>query len=162
MFQVDLPLYKLQLWPGYITSIRQHERDILLCAEITTKVMRSDTVYDILQDCYKENPSEFKKLFQEKVLGMMVYTNYNEKTYRIADVDFSKNPQSTFERKNKQISFVDYYKEKNQKIKDMGQPLLISKALDRQIRAGGPQLILLIPELCRVTGMSENMLKNFE
>lgn len=37
----------MEVWPGYITSIRQHENDILMCAEISSKVMRSETLHDI-------------------------------------------------------------------------------------------------------------------
>ena len=35
--------FKLELWPGYETSIKQHEADVLLCCEISTKVLRLDT-----------------------------------------------------------------------------------------------------------------------
>jgi hypothetical protein len=30
LFQIDMFEYKLQLWPGYITSIRQHEQVIYI------------------------------------------------------------------------------------------------------------------------------------
>jgi len=46
-----LAQHKLQLWPGYETSIGKFESDILLCAEISTKVMRQDTVLDFLNQC---------------------------------------------------------------------------------------------------------------
>lgn len=37
-FQVKLDQFKIELWPGYITSIRQHEQDILVCCEVSHKV----------------------------------------------------------------------------------------------------------------------------
>ena len=40
---VHLPQHKLELWPGYITSIRQHESQVLLCCEISLKILRTDT-----------------------------------------------------------------------------------------------------------------------
>lgn len=58
--QVVLPEFKLELWPGYVTSIRQHECDILMCAEITNKVMRLDTLLDILNACYEENNQQYR------------------------------------------------------------------------------------------------------
>lgn len=58
--QVVLPEFKLELWPGYVTSIRQHERDILMCAEITNKVMRLDTLLDILNACFEENRGQYR------------------------------------------------------------------------------------------------------
>ena len=30
--------FKLEMWPGYETSIRQHEKDVLLCCDVSTKV----------------------------------------------------------------------------------------------------------------------------
>ena len=39
--KVVMNKYKLELWPGYDTSIRQHENDILLCCEVTHKVLSS-------------------------------------------------------------------------------------------------------------------------
>lgn len=58
--QITLPEYQLELWPGYVTSIRQHERDILMCAEITSKVMRLDTLVDILNSCYREDNERYR------------------------------------------------------------------------------------------------------
>lgn len=46
--KIDIRDFHIQLWPGYITSIRQHETDILLCAEVTNKVMRTETIHDII------------------------------------------------------------------------------------------------------------------
>lgn len=46
-----MPQHKLQLWPGYETSIGMYETNILLCAEISTKVMRQETVLDFLSQC---------------------------------------------------------------------------------------------------------------
>ena len=34
------------LQPGYVTSIRQHEQDMLLCSEMKMKIMRSDSVLE--------------------------------------------------------------------------------------------------------------------
>lgn len=44
--------------------------------------------------------------------GMIVLTDYNNKFYRVDDVDFSRNPSKTFEIKktNTQESYIDYYK----------------------------------------------------
>ena len=47
--KIKLRQNKLELWPGYETSIRQHEHDLLLCVEITHKVLRTDTVLDLLR-----------------------------------------------------------------------------------------------------------------
>lgn len=98
----------MELWPGYETSIRQHERDIMLCAEITHKVMRTETVYDILRRG-TQNPSRHQEEFRLNVLGLIVLTDYNNKTYRINDVDFTQSPRATFSCKGRDVSFVEYY-----------------------------------------------------
>lgn len=153
--------YNLELWPGYITSIRQHEKDILLCAEITHKVMRTDSVYKILLECIKR--SDFRDSFLREVMGMTVLTDYNNKTYRVDDVDFDSSPKKTFETKNGPISFVQYYKQRyNITIHDIDQPMLISRSKAREIRSGQPELIALVPELCRPTGLTEEMRNNFQ
>ncbi|KAJ6638517.1 Protein aubergine, partial [Pseudolycoriella hygida] len=155
--KITLNQYKLQLWPGYLTSIRQHETDILLCAEVTTKVMRTETIHDIMVDCHK-NERNFQTAFTEIVVGMTVLTEFNKKTYKISEVDYSKNPRSTFMGKNGEISFADYYLQKHKlRIKDMNQPLLASKSSNRKIRGGEPEIIMLIPELCSATGLTQKM-----
>jgi len=56
--------HKLELWPGYVTSIRQHENDILLCVEITHKVMRQETVYDLLKECCKFQHANYQVIIK--------------------------------------------------------------------------------------------------
>lgn len=46
-------------------------------------------------------------------------------------------------------------------IRDPRQPLLISKAKARDVRGGEDSNILLIPELCRATGITDPMRANF-
>jgi aubergine-like protein len=58
--QIAIGRHKLELWPGYVTSIRQHEDELLLCVELTHKVMRQDTVHDLLQECYRSNPADYQ------------------------------------------------------------------------------------------------------
>lgn len=66
----------MELWPGYQTSIRQHEQDILLCAEITHKVMRTETVYNILTECLRDS-SDYQTVFKRQVVGKWDYGDYD-------------------------------------------------------------------------------------
>ncbi|XP_076292717.1 aubergine isoform X2 [Lasioglossum baleicum] len=162
--KVEIRDYRLELWPGYTTSIRQHEDHILMCAEITHKVMRQQTLLDILNECYQENSREYKKLFQERVIGLVVLTDYNNNTYRVTDIDFDTNPSSTFQLRNgESISYRDYYKNKYQiKIHNDSQPMLVSRVKPRERRAGQTELVYLVPELCRATGLTDSMRENFQ
>ncbi|KAJ6632990.1 Protein piwi, partial [Pseudolycoriella hygida] len=159
--KIQLSQLGLELWPGYTTSIRQHEQSILLSAEITNKVMRRETIYDIMVECSK-NRENFRQTFESTVIGTVVLTDYNNKTYRIDDIDFGASPQDTFETKKEgTISYIDYYKRTYQKtIRNVTQPMLISRAKDRERRGGENETISLVPELCRPTGLTESQRNN--
>lgn len=47
------------------------------------------------------------------------------------------------------------------RIRDPCQPMLIHRSKARDIRAGMPELVYLVPELCRQTGLSDEMRANF-
>ncbi|XP_044740246.1 piwi-like protein Siwi [Chrysoperla carnea] len=160
---VDIRDHRMELWPGYVTSIRQHETTILMCSEITHKVMRRDTVLDFLKECYHRDAKEARQLFEKGIIGAVVLTDYNNRTYRIDDVDWENSPSSTFKlRTNEEISYAEYFKKKYQKnIVDMRQPMLISKAKPREIRMNMADLIYLVPELCRMTGLTDSQRANF-
>lgn len=96
-----------------MTSIRNYEEDILVCAEITHKVMRKETVYTIMQAEYNRDQAHFRDNFIKVILGQTVLTKYNNKTYRIDDVNFDASPQTTFKRKDAEVSFSQYYQEVN-------------------------------------------------
>merc|ERR1711942_47269 len=49
---VTLKQLKLEIWPGYVTSIRQHEEQILLCCEISCIFLRTDTVLEQIEEIY--------------------------------------------------------------------------------------------------------------
>jgi aubergine-like protein len=159
--KVDIREYRIELWPGYVTSIRQHEQDVLLCCEIAHKTMRMQTVYDVLNDCRK-NSRDLKEAFKREILGCVVLTDYNNKTYRIDDVDFNLSPKEKFLTKDGEITFIDYYKQKyNIRIRDPDQPMLLSRAKKKELRGGQAELMALVPELCKMTGLTDQMRTDF-
>jgi aubergine-like protein len=164
--KIIVPAHKLELWPGYVTSIRQHESNILMCCEINHKIMRQETALELLTSCTRGDERMYKKLFTQAITGCVVLTDYNNATYRVDDVDFEVNPKSTFEIRKKgnvtRISYVDYYLQKYQvKIHDLEQPLLVSLTKARERRSGEPEYVYLVPELCRMTGITDEMRGNF-
>ncbi|XP_067213491.1 piwi-like protein Siwi isoform X1 [Linepithema humile] len=161
--KIVLPEYKLELWPGYITSIRQHERDILMCSEITNKVMRLETLLDIYHNCMREDNQNCRTNFINSVVGTVVLTQYNNNTYRIEDVDFSTNPCDSFSMKNgEKVTYMQYYKKKyGINLTHRQPPLLIAKSRVKGSAAEGERIYLL-PELCRATGMTDNMRENYK
>lgn len=165
---ICLNAHRLTLWPGFITSLRQHENDVLLCVETTHKVLRLDnvlaTIRTIQQGARGGNAEEAIKA---QLLDTIVMTAYNRKTYRIADIDFKTTPSCTFETKARdgtisQISYVEYYQNRyNQTITDLKQPMLVAKPGKKDLHRGEDQLINLIPELCQLTGLTDQMRENF-
>lgn len=83
-----IPQHHLEIWPGYTTSIRQHEHTVLLCAEIDNKVLRTDTAYDQMQQMMRKFNDQNK--VKREMIGSIVMTKYNRKTYRVDDIDFTK------------------------------------------------------------------------
>ncbi|XP_023290765.1 piwi-like protein Siwi isoform X2 [Orussus abietinus] len=161
--KVEIREYSMELWPGYVTSIRQYEADILMCAEISHKVMRRETILNILDECYRKDGQNYRKIFEEQVIGLVILTDYNNNTYRIDDVDHAVTPTSTFQlRTGDQITYKDYYKNKyNIQIRQDTQPMLVSRSKPRDRRAGQAELIYLVPELCRATGITDEMRNNY-
>lgn len=79
-------------------------------------------------------------------------------------MDFKQSPMSTFkERSGNSITFAQYYKQAyNITIHNLDQPLLVSlpKAKDYH-RGDGDKPILLVPELCNFTGLTDEMRTNY-
>ncbi|XP_011300056.1 protein aubergine [Fopius arisanus] len=162
--KVEIREYQFELWPGYITSIRQHERDVLMCAEINHKIMRQETLLHILQDIRERSPGTYQNTFKSEVIGLTILTSYNNKTYRIDDVDFQQSPQSTFfsKKDNAQVMYMNYYSQRyGINIKVPTQPLLVTRSSGRDRRAGQDEIIYLVPELCRATGLTDKMRNDF-
>ncbi len=77
-FQVQIPEFHLELWPGYQTAIGQYENNILLNAEITYKVLRRDTAYDLFKQCI-DRGGDFKVMHPIKSHYFKILVNGNAK-----------------------------------------------------------------------------------
>ena len=155
--------HRLEVWQGILTAINNHDGgNILMVCDTIHKVVRSDTVLEILQELINRDRSGFQDAARRQLGGSIVMTSYNNKTYRVDDIAFDKNPLHTFERKNgPEISIKQYYQDQyNIKIRDERQPLLIALPSARQQRAQQGEesrQILLVPELCSMTGLTESL-----
>lgn len=111
MFQIDLSQFKLQLWPGFETTIQNYRNDILVNCDVIHKAMRTDTVYSIMKEVFAKDRNNFQNTFKQEILGKTVLTDYNNQTYCIDDIDFDINPDTTFKKGDRDISIRDYYAE---------------------------------------------------
>lgn len=72
--------------------------------------MRTDTAYDMLRQITRDFPNDFQTKFEEKVLGKIVLTSYNNRTYKVDGVNFNISPNSTFPRRGgTDITIKQYY-----------------------------------------------------
>jgi len=87
-----------------------------------------------------------------KCLAYWLYRRYNNRTYRIDDIDWNLNPGSTFtKRTGETLSYFNYYAsvyEKN--LTELEQPLLVHR---HRRKGSDDEVIYLLPELCSMTGM---------
>jgi hypothetical protein len=75
----------------------------------------------------------FQVEMKNMLLGACVLTRYNNRLYRVDDIDFSINPKCTFDRRDEKVSYHEYYKTQyNLEIRDLSQPMLISKFKKKQ------------------------------
>jgi aubergine len=152
LLQFDLKGFNFQ---GLLETIYLTDSGIFFNADIIFKSLRTDTLLDLLNE-YKNNP-RYKKDWQERftqaISNTIIICRYNNRNVYINGVDFKKTPQSTFEKsKGNSISYLKYFTEHyNCKISDKNQPLLISKKKDSD------EINYYVPELCFLTGLTEDM-----
>ncbi len=150
---------ELEFWPGFISSINQFKDGAMLNIQTNHRLIRNDTAFDIIDNIFKntQNLSQAKSEVNDKFKGTVVLTRYNgDKTYIVEGVEFGKTPKSTFETKEGNISFEEYYSKKyGKRIVQKDQPLLIHK--DKKTE----NVIYLVPEFCMMTGITDEMRNNF-
>ena len=132
--------------------------------DVSHRVLRTETVRDLMKQLHASNPGAFKDNALKMLIGSIVITRYNNKTYRVDDVAFDKSPKDGFQlTSGSEISYLAYYEKSYQlKILDPNQPLLISMS---KVRSTGETKIertfCLIPELCYLTGLTDAMRSDF-
>lgn len=130
---------------------------------------KSVSVLDTLMHAYQSsrgNMEQYKANVTKALLGSIVITRYNNRTYRIDDIDFSQTPMSKFKCTNdREVTYVEYYRTNYAlDIKDMKQPILMSH-LEQRIsgkREKETISIGLVPELCFLTGLTDQQRADFK
>ncbi|KAH3863467.1 hypothetical protein DPMN_026456, partial [Dreissena polymorpha] len=161
-----VPQHKLEVWPGYITAVSEQEGGLMLLADASHRVLTTETVLDKLYTIVQRNTHGFRDELIRTLVGTVVLTRYNNKTYRVDDIVWNKDPTHTFQLANgEEMSFIDYYKKNyNLTIKDQGQPLLIHRPkakMQQGERKPKLEVICLIPELCYMSGLNDALRQDF-
>ena len=174
MLNLVLPVVEIQ----HILIYYSHQ-------DVSHKVLRSQTAYDLvsssssaialpdliliaymqIMDCLARKGADPKADVLKALLGAVVITRYNNKTYKVDDIDWTETPSSTFIDENgRKKSFIDYYREKyNLVIEEKKQPMLVSRAKRKTKEEEDiAKTIFLVPELCNMTGLTDQMKSNFK
>jgi aubergine-like protein len=75
--KIDIREYNLDLINGFATSIANYENRLLLCAEITHKLLHKSTVHDIMNKIFHENggfSEGFKAKCTAEIVGRVIMT----------------------------------------------------------------------------------------
>lgn len=116
----------------------------------SVKFFQQESIYDRMGAIGFSKTRRIK----EELKGRSMMTIYNNRVYKIDDIDFTKTPKDKFlcdmHHKNKETTYADYINENyKMKITDPDQPLL------RNYNIRTNQDIYLIPEFCVLTGITE-------
>ena len=173
--KVSVDKHRFDVLPGYATSILPYENDILLQFDVRYKILHKDTLLEQFYDIWYHLKTANKNIVDEaltkrfedtcarKFFNQIVMTKYNNKTYRISSIAWDEHPTDKFETKDGMISYLEYYEKnygKNASEIDPHQPLLVINPKARDIRRGMTEDIKLLPQLCVLTGLSEETTRN--
>lgn len=163
----SVPQHKLEVWPGYITAVAEQEGGLMLLADASHRVLRTETVLDVMTNIVNRNAQGFRDEVIRTLVGTVVLTRYNNKTYKVDDIVWDKTPKQTFStHAGGEMSFLEYYKKNyNLTIQDHEQPLLLHRPR-KKLEPGGqprkqPEVICLIPELCYMSGLTDALRQDF-
>ncbi|XP_057620740.1 piwi-like protein 3 [Chionomys nivalis] len=152
---------RMDIKRSYTTSILPYEKSLTLCADVTHRLLQKKTVWDLIAE-KNDSVTKEEEVFEE-VVGSIVYTSYNNKTYRIDDVKWEKKPKDTFDKfDGSKTTYIDYYmKRYNTSITELGQPLLMSLGKWKKGQTSTPhEPIFLVPQLCYLTGVPRAVSEN--
>lgn len=155
-----IPQHKLEVWPGYVTAVDEYEDGVMLNLDVSHRLLCEQTVMEMLSNIYRSDKENFQQIALNSMLGSVVLTRYNNRTYRIDDIDWNSTPKSTFGMNGRDVSYIEYYKSHyNIEITDADQPLLVSRE-ERRV-AGQIEkeslVFYLVPEICHLTGITDEM-----
>ncbi|XP_057604599.1 piwi-like protein 4 isoform X1 [Hippopotamus amphibius kiboko] len=162
---LEIPQHKVSLWPGFAISVSHFESRLLFGADVSYKILRNETVLEFMTDlCHKTGMSCFTETCEKQLVGLIVLTRYNNKTYRIDDIDWSVKPTHTFKKRDgTEITYVDYYKQQYDiTLSDLNQPVLVSLLKSKRNEDAEVRMAHLIPELCFLTGLPGQATSNFQ
>uniref|UniRef100_A0A0K0DAK6 Piwi domain-containing protein n=2 Tax=Angiostrongylus cantonensis TaxID=6313 RepID=A0A0K0DAK6_ANGCA len=163
--KIELKECHIELWPGFEIAIKQCENRLMLCIENRFRVIRTQSVWDIMSYEYermRQNPKRFHVKMDEMLVGATVCTRYNNKMYRVTSINYEMSPASTFTLLDGSVTTLKEYFENNYNltVTQLEQPVIICEWKTKQVDCL-PCVVYLLPELCFPTGLTDAMRQNF-
>lgn len=155
---VSIPHRGLTIFRGYAVKAGIYGGSVLIYADFASKIIRDQSILNIIEEVQSANPRNFQGTLEADLIGQTVMANYgNSRCYRISKIDFDQTPRSTFFHNGTSISYAQYYERQyNIRVTDLNQPMLEHYDKNRG------QSIYLIPELCRPTGITDDMRRDYQ
>ena len=132
---------------------------MLLNIDFSSKIIRDLTALQAMEEIRKNfSQGSLAAKLNTELVGKVVMARYgNFKCYKIEEVIINENPSMDFMTKEGSISYVEYFRRKYSiNIKYPKQPLI------KSYTERGAKEIRLIPELCFLTGLSEEIRRDFK
>jgi aubergine-like protein len=93
-----------------------------------------------------------------EISGRSVLTSHNQMLWRVDFIDWNRSAASTFDVKGKAVSFQQYYLERYKvKIPEAKAGVLVH--IPKKKKRDDDEIVLL-PEMCHLTGMTDDMKAN--
>ena len=130
---LDYSTFGFQMWPGYLTKLtRSAAGKLYLNVRCMHQVIRTDSVLDkllMIREVSQEQNLDYQEEIRKVFIGVKVVSKYNNVCYKITDVRFDLNTESTFQLHHLEgsfkASFYDYFtKRYSETITQKKQPLL--------------------------------------
>ena len=82
----------------------------ILGCEVSHKILRTDSALSTIKQVYQRfgAGSEAVRAIRRALIGAIVISTYNNKTYRIDDVDFGSSPLSKLQSNSSKNNFASY------------------------------------------------------
>ena len=132
---IKFPSHKLELWPGYASTIEHYQAGVLLNLDVAHKVLRDETAFHVIEQVKEatrrgvrqRGAPDLKEEVLRALVGLTVMTPYNKRTYAITDVDFEGTINDEFELADgSRLSYANYFRNKyGVLVREQGQPLLV-------------------------------------
>ena len=73
-FLTNVTHSRLEVWPGFVTAVDEYEGGLQLQCDVSHRVLRLETAYDVLKDLIRRKVPDIKSEAEKHLLGAVVLT----------------------------------------------------------------------------------------